>query len=584
MRTTLLMMLAGFFGMCGSLADQKTVDPSLRLSCNALSLSQDGRQQLLPVLSWGMSLGLKIEKPVGWKLVWFEKDKVRVTVEDSLGNKTTDVSCHYSNMDENDAGSLRLFPQCWKPAVGSQWVKVKGSVTFVVSHQHAVSEPVTVKLVKDVSVPVLLKGAGLAGEDGKPVDVKATLKVKDYVDVGKKGKKGVEFQLVSDRRLGFRAFELQTTKGQPVIAECIGGGTSVNVGACDWIRILQMDDVPEGEVRVMVRYATELQRTMAMVDSRAALSGFGGGEVGEHDGKATPGVNGKAEVDNTGTTPVVVVPQPEPDQASSVKANLEGFDIRRDGRWIDNVLQESPLKLVFTVRLEAKGSVGFGGRTSLGEQSLEVTDSTGRMLSPAVFNLEWLYQQKENGVYWTFIEGKGPELASPGAEWVRVKGTLRVPVAGMKESPVYELPLVKGAEQHVPVPGLEETGGDTGDVARAGDAPTCRLWLEEVGRKENGDVQVKVFLQVDGVPFEFDGFELVDDKGKSLDVDAGYSVGGISSNDKWGSGCTIKNAAGMKNLRVKVKYKADADAVSVPVDMKVGLGGIIPRKVADKKK
>ena len=567
-----MMALFGFSVMCGSLADQKTVDPSLRLSCNALSLSQDGRQQLLPVLSWGMSLGLKIETPVGWKPVWCEEDKVRVTMEDSTGNKTTGVECGYSGGRDDDPGSVWVFHRSWNPAAGSQWVRVKGDVPFIVSGQDSFSEPVTVKLVKGVSMPVVLKDALLGRDDGKPVDVKATLKVKDYVDAEEKGKKRVEFELSANRELGFRALELQTTNGKPVIAEGWGGGNSVNGDSCGWNETWQMDDVPEGEVRVMVRYAGELRRVMAKVDSRAALSGFGGGEGNDAAGKATPGANRKAADGGVGETSSAA--QPGSGKVPVIKAALDGFDISGDTMWVNNGRQELPPQLVFRVRLEAKGEVGLDGHAIPGEQGLEVTDSTGRVLKPAVFDRNNTSQMKGDHVAYLIMEGKGPELATPAAEWVRVKGTLRVPMANLKKSPAYELPLVKGAERHVPVPGMEETGGDADDVARAGDAPVCKLWLEDVTRTENGDVQVEVSLEVEGVRFDFDGFELVDDKGKSLNADSmGSSDSSGGSREKWGRYFFVRKAAEMKQLRVKLKYKVETEIVPVPVDIKVGLVG-----------
>ena len=581
MRIALLMMLmAGLSGAYAAPAVQKPGESVLRLSCNSLSLNQ-GARGLFHGRSWGMSLELKIEKPAGWKLVWCEENKARVTMEDSAGNKATDIFCSYFNWNEDDVGSMNLSPHSWKPAAGAQWVRVKGEVPFVVSSQDAVSEPVTVKLVKGFSTPVMLKGAGLAGEDGKPVDVKATLKVKDYLDAGEKGKKRVALELSAGGKLGFRELELQTTKGQPVIAESRGMGSSVIFGSCSWSKTLEMDEVPEGEVRVMVRYAGEPWQVMAVVDSRAALSGFGDQE----SGRILPGENGKPGKpgnDPAGVAAGAVVVQSGSGKSPAVKAELDGFEIKGNTRWMANkVRQESPLNLVFKVRLETKGTAGFGGRSTLDEQSLEVTDSTGRALSPAVFDLGWLSPKTNNGVSRAVVVGKGPELASPGAEWVRVKGTLRVPMAGMKESPVYELPLVKGAEQHIPVPGMEETGENVGDVATAGDAPTCKLWLEKVDRKEDGEAGVEVALQVEGVPFDFDEFDLIDDKGKSLDA---YSSGGSSSRGdsrcEWSRRFTVRKAAEMKKLRVKLKYKTEAEMAPVPVDMTVGLGGPVKEKVA----
>ena len=521
-----------------------------------------------------MELGLKIEKAAGWNLVWCEESKASVTMEDSFGNKAASVLCHslYSNMDED--GSLRFFARGWKPAVGSQWVQVKGAVPFVVSAQDAMSQPVAVKLVKGFSVPVMLKGAGLADENGKPVDVQATVTVEDYKDAGEKGEKLLRVELSSDRELGFRSFELQTMKGQPLITEDV----TVNgfmVGSCSWSKkkTLQMSDVPEGEVRVMVKYAGVPRRVMAVVDARAALSGFGNGEGGAVGGNVQP---------EAGKTFAAVAVQPGSSQEEpAVKVKLDGFDIRGSIIWENDVRKKSPPGLVFDVRLETTAPSSFGDQANFGEQSLEVTDSTGRVLKPAAFNLDRMDHKKGNGVNYVVVEGKGPELASRGAEWVRVKGTLRVPMARVKESPVYELPLEQGVERHVPVPGLEETGADAGDVATAGDAPTCKLWLEEVDRKAGDILNVKVSLRVDGVPFDLEDFELVDDKGAPLYVYFNGCSCLSNSSEEWSRLFTVGKAVDMKQLRVKLKYKTRVDTVSVPIDMKVGLGGPVPEKKAE---
>lgn len=578
MQTTLLMLLAGLFSACASLAGQNPAEPPLRLSCDALYLAQ-GMEGGRFVRSWDMVLGLEIQETGEWKIAWCEEDKARVTVEDSFGNRTADVACCYSCMNVDDVGPMSLSSRNWMPAVGSQWVSVKGEVPFAVSRQDAVSEPVTVKLVKGFSVPVALKGAGLAGGDGKPADVKATLKVKAYVDAGEKGKKRVTFELVADRNLGFREFEMQTTNGQPVIVKCQGGRNSVNVGSCSWYRALQMDEEPEGEVRVMVRYAGEPQRSMAMVDSRASLSGFGGA-AGE---KAQPGANGKAGAGEIGETSAAVAVQPGSGKASAVKAELHGLRVYDDTMPGNDGQPESRPKLFFDMRFEAKGGVGFGGHAIPGEQSLEVTDSKGRVLKPAVFDLNGygLYKGMNKGVSYTVVRGTGPELASPGAEWVRLKGTLRVPMSGTKVSPVYELPLVKGAERHVSVPGMDESRGDDDDVAVAGDAPACKLWLREVARDDGGDVQVEVSMQVEDVTVDFDGFELVDDKGIRLDVNY---VGGryaiTDSRRERSEIFMIRKAADMKRLRFKLKYKVEMEMAPVPVDITVGLGGPVSENKA----
>ena len=529
--------------------------------------------------TWHMSLGWKLESPASWNIAWCDESKALVTVEDAAGNKAgaSDVSWFFDEDGEtNREGFLGMYAHNWAPAVGSQWVSVKGEVPVAVSRQDVTTEPVTVKLVKGVTVPVVLKGAGLTGKDGKPVDVKATLKVKDYEDDQddeEKGKKLLNLELVTKQPLAFREFELQTVKDQPMISEYWGGGGDRGEKGYCWSNTLKIESLPEGELKVMVLYAKEPRLVKAVLDSRAALSGFGGGVGGK---KAQPVENRKAGV---GVNSAAVAAQPGAGKESIIKAALNEFAVKSDTMWMNGKKQDCPLQMFFDVRLEAKGAIRFGGRSDLMEQSLEMTDSTGKVLKPVVFDLSGLSQRKDRGVSYTVAEGKSMELASPGAEWVRVKGTLRVPMAGVKKSPVYEMPLEQRAEQHVPVPGMEEAGDDAGDVATAGDAPTCRVWLEKVDRKKNRQVEIMICLQVEDVPFDFDDFELVDDKGKSLEP---HSSGGFGSTSdelsKWHRWLTIEKAADMKKLRFKLKYKTESNMVPVPVDVTVGLGGPVSRK------
>ena len=75
---------------------------------------------------------------------------------------------------------------------------------------------------------------------------------------------------------------------------------------------------------------------------------------------------------------------------------------------------------------------------------------------------------------------------------------------------VYELPLQKEAELQIPVPGRADDGENVHDVAAVGDTANCLLSLANVEEKEHGGVQVTVAVEVEGVPFDLECFELVD--------------------------------------------------------------------------
>lgn len=119
---------------------------------------------------------------------------------------------------------------------------------------------------------------------------------------------------------------------------------------------------------------------------------------------------------------------------------------------------------------------------------MEAVDSTGRELSPVRFDLGRMDQSRDRGISYMEIEGFAPSLPSPGAEWVRLKGLLRVPVALIMDSPVYVLPLRKGASVLIPLPGNEK--GNTGkleDVVASDDRPMGMLYFKDLrGRGRMG--------------------------------------------------------------------------------------------------
>ena len=178
---------------------------------------------------------------------------------------------------------------------------------------------------------------------------------------------------------------------------------------------------------------------------------------------------------------------------------------------------------------------------------------------------------------WSRFSGECSGLASPGAEWLRVQGTLRVPVAVVRDGPVYELPLQKEAELQIPVPGRADDGENVHDVAAVGDTANCLLSLANVEEKEHGGVQVTVALEVEGVPFDLECFEVVDDKGlplkNAVSAGVGASMGPLGQERFWLQRFKFKGGADTERLHVRLKYRADAETVAVPVDCTIGPGG-----------
>ena len=559
----LVAFLACLSGMCLSVAGEKADVPSLRLACRESELMA-ARDKRVPLSAdWRLMLSLEPENASSWNIVWCETDRNRVTVEDSFGNRTTRVSFYCDG-----AGKKLTLLSAMLPGVGARWVRVKGDVALAVSRLDAVTEPVTVKLVKGFSVPVALKGAGLAGGDDKPVDVQATLKVREYQESREQGGPLLQLELDAGKRLKLRAFELQAMNGQPVTAvmeEC---------SCSDRVQLRLTNGVPEGELKVILRYAGNPCLVMAGVDSGVALSGLIG-RAGE--GKARLADQGKTAGRHKGVEPGTL---PAATGGELIRAELSGLSIGTGGNMTGEAAADW---LKFEVRLTIEKPVDFSISDGFDIQSLGVTDSTGRALKPAMFNMEHMGRAfigfPGKGFEYSYVSGRSLGLASPGAEWVRLQGTLRVPVVRVKESPVYELPLAKGSEQMFPVPGMEETADDPDDVATVDKAPACRLSLERVEFGKNRELRADVLLVVESLPFYWEEFVVVDEQGEPVQAEIG---GGYMFRypEKWGwlREVRLKNAVDMKQLRIRLKYRETGKTVPVPVDVKVGLGGPVSRK------
>ncbi len=518
-----------------------------------------------------MGLGGVVPVPSGWEIDWVEDELTGVAVEDSTGRKASETKCYSGGFDRKTV-HLLVEPQDWLPSAGTQWVEVKGKLPLVISFREAVSEPVALKLEKGASVPLVLKGAGI-GKDGKARDVRVKLVIRKYGDVALdrewegENKKMLKVEVDADEPLGIRDFILQAVDGTPVAAEMCGWST---LGR-EW----KIAPVMEGKLQVAVRYSQHLQRCKALIDGRASLAGFREGKTGKGRGPGS-GISktGHSAMKSGGISSSegrLPVDESHPSVAAEVtRLIVERVDAEEAG--------EDAMQMVFEIELTSKTAAVFGGGADMREQSLEVTDSTGRVLSPAMFDLTWLRSRNlEKGQAMISLCGKSPGPASPGAEWVRIRGTLHVPVGVKRESPVYELPLQKGAELQIPVPGMSGSGGEGHDVAASGDVPVCRLKLEGVKEQGNGDLHAQVSLSVEGVPFDLECFEVVDGKGLPLKnaVSAGSSVsmGPLGQERFWHQRFKFKGGADAERLRVRLKYRADAETVAVPVDCTIGPEG-----------
>lgn len=585
------------FGLCSSVRKENASLPPLQLAIRTLEMKESPHVGLSVKVShnkwiffpqdeglrrkWNMMLRWEVFETPGWRIDWCEDGSARVIMEDSMGGKVWDARSHFrANVRKK---VLRVSPGSWLPEPGAQWIRVKGEIPFVISCQEAVTDPVTVKLEKGASVPVVLKSAGI-GKDGGAEDVKATVTVEEVTNFGSSWKRGVQSKKMLGLRVeapgpaGIRGVKLQTMDGIPV-----GATNEYDMGMMD--RIWVMNPVKDEKLQVSVRYSRNLQRYSAVIDDKVSLAGFscGGDGCDPHDGVKSREAVHSARTIPSGLSRGGSVPAVK--GGESVLAKLAGMSIESGAMPWDG---SGPARIRFKVKLEVKRPAVFGQGADMREQSLEVTDSMGHVLEPAVFDLARLsVRPTEKGTDLVFTSGEGPEPASSRAEWLRVRGTLRVPVAVVQDSRVYELPLRKKAELQISVPGMPDADKNGHDVTASGALPACLLSVKDVEEQENGDIHVMVSLEMEGRPVDLDCFELVDGNGIPLKDVESFPIRLLLQSKKnkwwWDQNFKIRNASGAEKLRVILKYKAHKEPVNVPVDFMVGLGGPLPAAVPVKK-
>ena len=123
--------------------------------------------------SRSFSMDLKVrETSSSWKVAYGGESGSELALTDSEGSSPAKTNCRYNDsrsyQQSNIAGTIFLSTPAWLPSEKARWVEVKGEVPLVIYSSPAVSESVTLKMtVKDFSVPLVLKNAGLDGGDVK---------------------------------------------------------------------------------------------------------------------------------------------------------------------------------------------------------------------------------------------------------------------------------------------------------------------------------------------------------------------------------------------------------------------------------
>lgn len=579
----LLSTWAGLPGVGAPVVENEPGLPELKLTANVLSIQMKNGILWGYDQPWHLYMGLTLENTSVWNIAWCDAVGAEIVMEDSTGSKTAPVLHNFQKDREGKEGVVMVDSENWVPSAGARWVHVKGRIPFAVSWKYDVSDPVTVKLAKGVNVPVVLKNAGMGGAAGTFEEVKASLQVMEYEDdvsiKGMKGKKWLSLRLSTDRPLGFLRFDMQGMDGFPLNSSNVGMESSFRKGdRYFWFKDFYMDEVKEGECRIGVRYAMEPHQVMAVVDHKVDLSCFSSGEVDreEKTKDAKPSVPREREK--------AVAAAADCRAKFPVRAVLTGLSVHGGEilKW-HGAGEKIPAEWRCGINLVSGPSNGFSCKTPWRQnQSLDVTDSTGRVLKPIMFRTGNVGMKNALGDNYTVLDGTSRVFPSPGAEWIRMRGTFQVPMVRMKHGPVYELPFVEGAAREVPLPGMEEAGrnGNGDDVATADASDICKLWLEKVRRNDKGETEFNLGLDWGGHTFEFEGFELVDEKDAPL---AAAVSGNRFFSRSWFQSFKIAKAGEMKKLRLRLLYPSDAELVPVPVDVKAGLSGPIPQESGEKK-
>lgn len=190
------------------------------------------------------------------------------------------------------------------------------------------------------------------------------------------------------------------------------------------------------------------------------------------------------------------------------------------------------------------------------------------------------FQSSRKGWRQTGMRGDGGEIPLPGVSWIRLQGVWRISLARTLKSRVYELPLSKGAEMDVPLPGNSEEGEDGVDVVSVQGPSAGKLVLEDYSTYENQDgkmARVMIGLKADSA-FRLDSFEILNEKDESLKAfpsGTNYSSDGDDSSAYWAKCFVFKEPEKLEKLRFRILYQIPHETVVVPVDVKLGMRGEI---------
>lgn len=267
----------------------------------------------------------------------------------------------------------------------------------------------------------------------------------------------------------------------------------------------------------------------------------------------------------------------------SVNIEFQSIGIGRAEERVDGVVQDAPFHLSFWAELSVRPPLWLMNPSISDHQFLEMTDSSGKKRSRVRFDLGMHAFHREGEPFVTSsVQGRTLEMPGPDVPWVKLKGEFLVPVARLRESPVYELPLELKDGVSVPVVlQRDEEEEFTGDVAVLPESFKGEIFLrgchvlEKEGRKM---VQVEIRLALD-CPMKVDSLQILDDKGgviccECLEQKWTWAAAGFSRSLEKKVQMAYKEE--MKKIGIRFHYVSRQDVAPVPVDVKFGMGGEVP--------
>lgn len=240
--------------------------------------------------------------------------------------------------------------------------------------------------------------------------------------------------------------------------------------------------------------------------------------------------------------------------------------------------KETEPELGVLLMLSVREPLCFPENANGGKQVLDLLDSSGRKLAPVMFDVEQLFQQQKKGVAYTFIAGTLKEGPEPDISWLRLKGELKIPLARLQESPVYELAFQPRAQMDVLLPrGNTEEEAGNGDIVVGEDDSAGKLSLHECETFEKEGkkmAQVKISLNLESL-FELAEFQILNDRNEVLETTCRWWEGGFFLSSYSKRVLEFEAPEDIRKLRIRLLYRVRQKTVTVPVDIKFGMRGEI---------